>query len=106
MYSHDTELLFPPNIIPTLKGLRGNYWNNLIDQIVHESKSELYKIAFVLFMVRLNGCMSCSSDSYKAMRGCHRCASLSIKRFQGSDRDLMQLFQTALQDSEIYFGNR
>jgi hypothetical protein len=102
MYSIDTELLFPPKIIPTLKGLRGNYWNNLIDQIVHESKSELYKMAFVLFMVRLNGCKSCSSDSYKAMRGCYRCASLSIKRFPGSDREIMHLFQTALHDSKIY----
>lgn len=102
MYSHDTELLFPPKIIPTLKGLRGNYWNNLIDQIVQESNSDLNQMAFVLFMVRLNGCMSCSSDSYKAMRGCNRCASLSIQRFPGSDSELMLLFQDALSDIEKF----
>ena len=98
MYSHNTELLFPPKIIPSLKGLRGNYWNKLIDQIDQESNSELNQMAFVLFMVRLNGCMSCSSDSYKAMRGCYRCASLSIQRFPGSESELMEQFQNALID--------
>ncbi len=102
MYSYDTELLFPPKIIPTLKGLRGKDWANLIDQVDHTTNSDLDKMAFVLFMVRMNGCMTCSSDSYKAMRGCYRCASQSIQRFSGTDYDLCRLYRDALVEIEVY----
>ena len=64
MYSYDTELLFPPKIIPTLRGLRGRDWANLIDQIDQSVNDDLVQIAFVLLMVRMNGCKTCSSDSY------------------------------------------
>jgi len=102
MYSHETELLFPPKIIPTLKGLRGKDWANLIDQIDHTANFDLDQMAFVLLMVRMNGCMSCSADSYKAMRGCHRCALRSIQRFSGTDLDLKRLYRDALNEIEDY----
>jgi hypothetical protein len=105
MYSHDTELLFPPKIIPSLQGLRGSHWNNFLDQLNQEANTALNQMAFVLFMVRMNGCMTCSSDSYKAMRGCYRCATLSIQRFPGSDRELVLLFQDALSEIELYMNN-
>lgn len=105
MYSHEIELLFPPRIIPTLKDLRGIYWSNLIDQVVQETDYGLNTMAFVLFMVRLNGCLSCSLDSFKAMRGCHSCASIAVERFQGSDRELMRLYDVAHRDMEIYIEN-
>jgi hypothetical protein len=89
-------MLFPPRIIPALKGLRGKDWANLINQIDLTNKPDIDQMAFVLFMVRMNGCMTCSSDSYKAMRGCYRCASQSIQRFSGTDFDLCRLFQDAL----------
>jgi len=102
MYSYDTELLFPPKIIPTLRGLRGRDWANLIDQIDQSVNDDLVQIAFVLLMVRMNGCMTCSSDSYKAMRGCYRCASQSIQRFPGTDLDLNRLYRDALNEMEDY----
>ena len=102
MYSYDTELLFPPKIIPTLRGLRGRDWANLIDQIDQSVNDDLVQIAFVLLMVRMNGCMSCSSDSYKALHGCYRCASQSIQRFAGTDLDLNRLYQDALNEIEDF----
>ena len=102
MYSYDTELLFPPKIIPTLRGLRGRDWANLIDQIDQSVNDDLVQMAFVLLMVRMNGCMSCSSDSYKAMHGCYRCASQSIQRFAGTDLDLNRLYQDALNEIEDF----
>jgi len=102
MYSYDTELLFPPKIIPTLRGLRGRDWANLIDQIDQSVNDDLVQIAFVLLMVRMNGCMTCSSDSYKAMRGCYRCASRSIQRFAGTDLDLNRLYRDALLEINKY----
>jgi hypothetical protein len=105
MYSHEIELFFPPRLIPTLKNLRGNYWRKLIDQIIQETDFGLNTMAFLLFMVRLNGCLSCSLYSYKAMRGCHTCASVTIARFPGNDRELMRLFDIALRDIEVYIGS-
>lgn len=102
MYSHEIELLFPPRVIPTLKDLRGIYWSDLVDQVAQETDSGLNKMAFVLFMVRLNGCISCSLDSFKAMRGCHSCASVSVERFAGSDRELLDQYDNALRDIENF----
>jgi hypothetical protein len=55
-------------------------------------------------MARLNGCESCSSDSYKAMRGCNRCAKLSIQKYPGTDRDLVQLFENAISEVAAFMG--
>ena len=52
-------------------------------------------LAFILMMARLNNCVTCNSDSYRAMHGCITCARQSIKRFHGSDEDLTRIFETA-----------
>jgi hypothetical protein len=49
-------------------------------------------------MIRLNGCLSCETDSYRAMRGCAACAVQTLRRFKGSDRELTRAFQQALDD--------
>ena len=102
MYSHDAELLFPPKIIPALRGLRSESWEKVIDQIELTSQINTKRMAFVLLMVRMNGCISCSADSYKAMRGCQRCASQSIQKFPGTDRDIVQMFEDAIHEIENY----
>ena len=82
MYNSDTEVLFPVRAIPSLKGLRGLKWDELIEHIVNDA-NEQEKLAFVLTIVRLAGCNSCNADSFKAMRGCTKCAQQSIRRFRG-----------------------
>ena len=53
-------------------------------------------------MVRLNGCMACETDSYRAMRGCSACAIQTLRRYKGNDRELLRAFQQALDDVRKY----
>jgi hypothetical protein len=98
LYQEDTEMLFPPRVIPMLRDLRGAEWRQLIDEISQSPVDDPDILGFMLMMVRLNGCMTCHADSYRAMRGCTLCAQQAITRFKGSDRDLIALWESARQD--------
>ncbi len=98
MYNADTELLFPARVIPLLKPLRGQEWQEMIDKVLQENESSQSRSAFVLMMVRLNGCVSCNADSFRAMRGCTQCARQVIRRYRGSDTELCHQYQQALQE--------
>jgi len=89
------DLLFPSYAIEPLRKLRGEQWENLINSLLQQDCLSLERIAFVLFMVRLCGCTSCQSDSFRAMRGCVICSSNTIKRYKGNDQSLMDLFNDA-----------
>ncbi len=52
----------------------------------------------MLMMVRLNGCVGCETDSFRAMRGCTACAQQTLRRYKGSDAELIDLYQQALAD--------
>ena len=101
MYNHEPEFLFPPHIIPQLGNLRGDLWTEIVNRVANKN-TELDRMAFVLLMVRLNGCASCRADSYKAMRGCTKCSSQTLSRFPGSDVDLESLFTRAREDIESF----
>jgi len=47
--------------------------------------------------------MACETDSFRAMRGCDACAIQTLRRYKGSDRELMQSYQSALEDIRGYF---
>jgi hypothetical protein len=104
MYNSDTELLFPSRLIPTLRDLRGTGWESLVDRVSTASEADTDHIAFVLLMVRLNGCATCFADSYKAMRGCTQCARQSVRRYRGSDEDLNQLFHDSRVEVDDYLS--
>ena len=97
MYSSN-ELMFPPRAIPCLRDVRGPDWQGLVDQVTALPEEDPASLAFVLMMIRLDGCMECETDSYRAMRGCELCAAQTLRRFKGSDRDLLQRYKGALQD--------
>jgi hypothetical protein len=97
MYT-ENDILFPHHAIPTLKHLRGKEWLNLVERITHLPEAHEHTIAFMLMMVRLNGCMACETDSYRAMRGCVACAQQTLKRYKGEDDELLDLFYKALAD--------
>lgn len=97
MYTNN-ELLFPHHAIPLLKKLRGTEWQNLVDRIRKLPEHHEETLAFMLMMIRLNGCMACETDSYRAMRGCIACAQQTLRRFKGTDEELLDLFQQALTD--------
>lgn len=100
MYNTDTDLIFPTRVIPTLRNLRGEAWKKLIDRLQCLEPDDLDCLAFVLMMVRMGGCISCQSDSYRALRGCTSCATQVIRRYKGSDIELLGLFAAARKDIE------
>jgi hypothetical protein len=105
MYTKN-ELMFPHYVIPSLRELRGVEWRELIDQVLAVPEDNEQSLAFVLMMVRLNGCMACETDSYRAMRGCDACAIQTLRRYKGPDRDLIRAYQQALEDVRRYLTKK
>ncbi len=98
LYQNDTEMLFPPRVIAALYRLRGPQWQLLVNHITSLPQNHSDVLGFMLMMVRLDGCLTCHADSYRAMRGCTICAQQAIARFKGTDRDLVSLWEAARQD--------
>jgi DNA-binding ferritin-like protein (Dps family) len=105
MYN-DNELLFPAYVIPKLKDLRGLEWRKLVERVAKLPEDHPESLAFSLMMMRLDGCINCETDSFKAMRGCALCAMQNIRRFKGRDSDLLRLYQQARQEVAEYLGEQ
>jgi uncharacterized damage-inducible protein DinB len=97
MYTNN-ELMFPNYVIPMLRDMRGPEWRDLVDRVADLSDDNPEKLAFVLMMMRLNGCLDCETDSYRAMRGCALCATQTLRRFKESDEELLKAYDEALAD--------
>jgi hypothetical protein len=95
MYANN-EILFPSYAIASLGKLRGSAWQALVSRVAPLEEQHEETLAFMLMMVRLNGCLSCETDSFRAMKGCAGCAAQTLRRFKGSDEDLVALFESAL----------
>ncbi|NWF69000.1 MAG: hypothetical protein HXY40_07935 [Chloroflexi bacterium] len=96
------DLLFPHHAIPSLRHLRGAEWQALIDRILTLPESHEETLALMLTMIRLNGCMGCETDSYRAMRGCAACALQTLRRYKGPDQELLDLYNDALRDVQNF----
>jgi hypothetical protein len=96
------DLLFPSRAIEPLRKLRGECWEKLINNLIELDPMSLDRIAFVLFMVRISGCTTCQSDSFRAMRGCILCSNTTIKRYKGNDQNLIDLYNEAKNDVSKY----
>lgn len=97
MYTNN-ELMFPNHVIPSLRKLRGPKWQALVERVANTSEFHEETLAFMLMMVRLNGCVACETDSYRAMRGCPACAHQTLRRYKGNDDELIAAFEQALGD--------
>jgi hypothetical protein len=97
-----SELLFPPYAIAPLKELRGPEWQALVKRVAALPETHPDSLAFSLMMMRLDGCLTCETDSYKAMRGCVQCALQTIRRFKESDEDLSRQYAQAQEDISTY----
>lgn len=97
MYT-ENELMFPHHIIPALRNLRGPQFRELIERICQQSQFHEETLAFMYMMMRMNGCIPCETDSFRAMRGCLPCAVQTLRRFKGSDEELLANFEQALCD--------
>lgn len=101
MYTSN-EILFPAYLIPQLHETRGDKWRTLINRLTELPETHQDVLAFMLMMIRLNGCMECENDSYRAMRGCEACTFQTLRRFKGSDDELLAHYTQAQHDIEDY----
>lgn len=95
MYNDDTELIFPNRVISKLADLRGASWKKLVDSVAAKELDSDDQMAFVLMMAKIDGCMTCNADSFRAMKGCTLCAQDAIRRYRGDDKELKNLFSDA-----------
>lgn len=98
------ELLFPAHAIPSLQDARGPAWQRLVRHVTPLPEDHPEKLAFSLMMIRLNGCIECETDSYRAMRGCLPCALQTLRRYKGPDADLLDIYERALADVNAHFN--
>ncbi len=101
MYT-DNALLFPHRAIASLRRARGPEWRKLVERILKLPETHEETLAFMLMMIRLNGCLGCETDSYRAMRGCSACAQQTLRRYKGTDAELLTAFDQALQDVQEF----
>lgn len=106
MYNDDTEILFPSRVIPSLQGMHGKTWDDLINHVINSGDTSQDHIAFVLMMVKLGGCVSCNADSFRAMKGCTQCARQTIKRYRGDDQELLRQYEEALAETNQYLPKK
>ena len=104
MQGNSIDLLFPSSAVEGLQNLRDESWEKLIKSIINLDPIDLNRIAFVLLMVRISGCATCQSDSFRAMRGCDTCSSTTIKRYKGSHQSLIDLYTEAQEDVIKYMN--
>jgi hypothetical protein len=106
MYNADTELLYPMRVTSSLRNVRDEKWTDLIDHVIANDCTTNDQLAFTLMMVKLDGCVNCNTDSFRAMRGCTQCAKQNIKRFRGDDNELFEQYEQAKIDVEKYLSTR
>ncbi|HHY89690.1 MAG TPA: hypothetical protein GYA06_12310 [Chloroflexi bacterium] len=97
-------MIFPLRVAPALRSQRNAEWQALVDRISSPDADRLDQMAFVLMMVRMNNCLTCNADSFRAMRGCTQCARQSVRRFRGEDRDLIAQFEQSRADVEKHLN--
>jgi hypothetical protein len=105
MYT-DNELLYPNYVTSLLRDMRGDEWRKLIDHVVDLPDDHPDLLGFALMMIRLNGCMECETDSYRAMCGCAMCATQTLRRYKGPDRDLLDAYEKALVDVQAFLAEQ
>lgn len=101
-----TEIMFPSSVIPSLRDACGSELRGLVDQVRHLDETSPESLAFSLMMIRLNGCLECETDSFRAMRGCAACALQSVRRYRTNDRELVQLYGAALGEVETFLAGQ
>jgi hypothetical protein len=98
IYHEDAEMLFPMRVVSALADLRGAPWKQLTERVAKLEEDSPDALAFGLTMIRLCGCLSCQSDSFRALHGCTACARQAAMRYRGNDAELLKLYDRARKD--------
>lgn len=92
------EILFPSSLICRLEDLRESKWQQLVERVASLPEVHPERLAFILMMIRLNGCLKCYNGSFKFMRGCELCARQTIMQFKEDDEKLLRMYRRAVRD--------
>ena len=92
------EILFPSSLIVKLGDLRESKWQKLVKRVAGLPEVHPERLAFVLMMIRLDGCLKCYNGSFRFMRGCELCARQTVMQFKESDDHLLRMYRRALND--------
>lgn len=92
------EILFPSSLIPRLEDLRESKWQRLVKRVAELPEVHPDRLAFILMMIRLNGCLKCYNGSFRFMRGCELCARQTVMQFKESDDRLLRRYRRARRD--------
>jgi hypothetical protein len=100
----NTEIMFPTSVIPALRDSSGPEWRRLVERVSALEETDPERLAFALMMIRLDGCLDCEADSFRALRGCSACALQTVKRYRNNERELLRLYTVALADVQAYLA--
>ena len=103
MYA-ENELLYPSYVTSRLRSSRSELWEELVDRVSRMPQDDPEHLAFSLMMIRLNRCLRCETDSYRAMRGCMACTRQTLRRFKEPDEELLLNYREALQEMLAHLG--
>ena len=92
------EILFPSSLIPRLEDLRESKWQRLVKRVAELPEVHPDRLAFILMMIRLSGCLKCYNGSFRFMRGCELCARQTVMQFKESDDRLLRRYRRARRD--------
>ena len=106
MIHEDTEVIFPPRVIPVLQDLRDKDWHDLVSRVSKLSLIDPERLGFVLMMTKICGCSTCQADSFRAMRGCTYCATQAVRRHRGDDMELIAGFSEAHAEVQQYLNKK
>jgi len=106
MLNPDTELVFPIRVLPHLKHLRSEIWESITEKVIERPNDLSNQMAFTLMMTKIAGCLTCDSDSFRAIRGCTLCTQQALKRYRGSDKELEILLNKSQEKVKKYLEKR
>lgn len=89
-------------VAPSLKNLRSETWRRMVSEACAAAEDSVEQLAFSLVLIRVNGCLTCHTDCYRAMRGCSVCAAMAVRRYRGSDDELSALYEDAKWEVTAY----
>ena len=102
MHNLDTELLFPLRVLPMLRSFRGDEWRQIIDKVINGNANIIEEVAISMVMIEVAGCLTCNSDSFRAIKGCTKCAKHALSKSKRSDQELLEIYETAKESVKAY----
>lgn len=95
MYA-ENSIFFSYCAIAALRNTRGEKWQALVERVLKLPPTHEETLALMFTMVRLNGCLGCETDSFRAMKGCATCALQTLRRYKGDDEELLAAYDKSL----------